>query len=106
MPKRKPKVVEQVPNERKPLYFKDLLPEDDECRCWYCKGLIAVDAMPVDSRSYIRLLSGDFAHTDCQNKTCQKHYGKSKQSLNAWLRAQEKRHMKYAEFHKPKVTVR
>ena len=106
MPKRKPKIVEQVQEQPKHLYFKDLLPKEGECRCWYCKERIAVDAMPVDSRSYIRLLSGDFAHTDCQNQTCQKHYSKARQYYNTWLRNQEKRHMKYAESHKLKATVR
>lgn len=106
MVKRKPKIVEPVVETPKPLYFKDLLPKSGECRCWYCNQLIAVDGMPTDTRSYFKALSGDFVHTNCQDKTCQKHYSKARQSLNAWLRAQEKRHMKYAEFNKLKVTIR
>lgn len=88
-----------------PFYAKAHLPKEGECRCWYCGHYISVDGVECTDRPYIILLSGDFACQSCQDKTETKAYSKAKTSYNAWLRAQEKRHISYARFHPLKLTV-
>jgi hypothetical protein len=110
--KEAPEPVEPKPfKELHPFYIEDHLPKlgihVGECRCWYCDKVLIKDGVRmVNADSIQLLLSGDFAHKDCQAQVKPgPAYAKARASYNSECKRNLERHMKFAKTHPVKLTV-